>query len=288
MNDKIVLFLVTGVAGAGKTTFASVCEEKGYHVIEDFPTSMIPSLLDVFKREPEVYDKVALFVNISKVEESSRAVKSDPAFAVTTVGLDCSTDVLLTRFRLTRHIHPLQPKGYSLSEALAADAEKMAETHPLYDIYIDTTGLTEKDLRKKASALLEKSAPKLHIIISSFGYKYGLPKDAEIVIDARGLINPYWVKSLSRMTGLDQPVIDYIEKDPHTQEFMGKLFSLLDDYLTHSAEEGRSFIVLDVGCSGGQHRSVYVAEKIFSHYKNTYACTLYHRELSRYLEDEKD
>jgi UPF0042 nucleotide-binding protein len=288
MSDKIILFLVTGVAGAGKTTFASVCEEKGYHVIEDFPTSMIPSLLDVFKREPEVYDKVALFVNISKIEESAEAIKKDPTFLVTTVGLDCSSDVLITRFRLTRHIHPLQPKGYSLSEALAADAEKMEETHPLYDIYIDTTGLTEKDLRKKAAALLDRTSSKLHIIISSFGYKYGLPKDAEIVIDARGLINPYWVKTLSRMTGLDQPVIDYIESDQHTTNFMGKLFDLLDDYLARAVEEGRSFVVLDVGCSGGQHRSVYVAEKIFAHYKNVYACTLYHRELSRYLEDEKD
>ena len=286
--DKMKLVLVSGVAGAGKTTFASVCEEKGYHVIEDFPTSMIPSLLDVFKREPEVYDKVALFVNISKIEESAEAIKKDPTFAITTVGLDCSTDVLLTRFRLTRHIHPLQPKGYSLSEALAADAQKMEETHPLYDIYIDTTGLTEKDLRKKAAALLDRTSSKLHIIISSFGYKYGLPKDAEIVIDARGLINPYWVKSLSRMTGLDQPVIDYIEKDQHTTDFMGKLFALLDDYFSRAVEEGRSFIVLDVGCSGGQHRSVYVAEKLYAHYKTSYACTLYHRELSRYLEDEKD
>jgi UPF0042 nucleotide-binding protein len=285
---KITLVLVTGVAGAGKTTFASVCEEHGYHVIEEFPTSMIPSLLEVFKKEPESYDKVALFVNIAKIEDAAEIVKKDEAFDVTVVGLDCSKDVLLTRFRLTRHIHPLQPKGFSLMEAIEADAKKMEETRPIYDVYIDTTGLNEKDLRKKASALLGQGENKLHVVLSSFGYKYGLPRDAEVVIDARVLANPYWVKELSRLTGLDKPVVDYIRKDPKTAPFLEKLFGLLDDYFAQAVEEGRSYVVVDVGCSGGQHRSVFIAEEIFAHYKNQYACTIYHREITRYVEDEKE
>jgi UPF0042 nucleotide-binding protein len=285
---KITLVLVTGVAGAGKTTFASVCEEHGYHVIEEFPTSMIPSLLEVFKKEPENYDKVALFVNIAKIVDAAEIVRKDEAFDVTVVGLDCSKDVLLTRFRLTRHIHPLQPKGFSLMEAIEADAKKMEETRPLYDVYLDTTGLNEKDLRKKAAALLGQGENKLHIVISSFGYKYGLPRDAEVVIDARVLANPYWVKELSRLTGLDKPVVDYIKKDPKTAPFLAKLFGLLDDYFAQAVEEGRSYVVVDVGCSGGQHRSVFIAEEIFAHYKNQYACTIYHREITRYVEDEKE
>ena len=285
---KIRLVLVTGVAGAGKTTFASVCEEHGYHVIEEFPTSMIPSLLDVFKKDPENYDKVALFVNIAKVEDAAAVLKKDDSLDVIVVGLDCSKDVLLTRFRLTRHIHPLQPKGFSLMDAIDADAKKMEESRPIYDVYIDTTGLNEKDLRKKASALLSEGESKLNIVISSFGYKYGLPRDAEIVIDARVLANPYWVKELSRLTGLDKPVVDYIRKDPKTASFLSKLFSLLDDYFAQAVEEGRSYVVVDVGCSGGQHRSVFIAEEIFAHYKNQYACTIYHREITRYVEDQKE
>jgi len=285
---KIRLVLVTGVAGAGKTTFASVCEEHGYHVIEEFPTSMIPSLLDVFKKDPENYDKVALFVNIAKVEDAAAVLKKDDSLDVIVVGLDCSKDVLLTRFRLTRHIHPLQPKGFSLMDAIDADAKKMEESRPIYDVYIDTTGLNEKDLRKKASALLSEGESKFNIVISSFGYKYGLPRDAEIVIDARVLANPYWVKELSRLTGLDKPVVDYIKKDPKTAPFLSKLFSLLDDYFAQAVEEGRSYVVVDVGCSGGQHRSVFIAEEIFAHYKNQYACTIYHREITRYVEDQKE
>lgn len=285
---KIKLVLVTGVAGAGKTTFASVCEERGYHVIEEFPTSMISSLLDVFKKDPVNYDKVALFVNIVKIEDAAKIVRADDSFDVTVVGLDCSKDVLLTRFRLTRHIHPLQPKGFSLMDAIDADAKKMEETRPVYDVYLDTTGLNEKDLRKKAAALLSEGGSKLNILISSFGYKYGLPRDAEVVIDARVLANPYWVKELSRLTGLDKPVVDYIRKDPKTGPFLEKLFALLDAYFAQAVEEGRSYVVIDVGCSGGQHRSVFVAEEIFAHYKNIYACTVCHREIARYVEDEKE
>lgn len=285
---KIKLVLVTGVAGAGKTTFASVCEEHGYHVIEEFPTSIIRSLLDVFKKDPDNYDKVALFVNIAKIEDAAEIVRKDASFDVMVVGLDCSKDVLLTRFRLTRHIHPLQPKGFSLMEAIEADAKKMEESRPIYDVYIDTTGLNEKDLRKKASALLSEGESKLNIVISSFGYKYGLPRDAEVVIDARVLANPYWVKELSRLTGLDKPVVDYIKKDPKTGPFLSKLFALLDDYFLEAVEEGRAYVVIDVGCSGGQHRSVFIAEEIFAHYKNQYACTIYHREITRYVEDEKE
>ncbi|MCH3909792.1 MAG: RNase adapter RapZ [Bacilli bacterium] len=284
----IKLLIVTGVAGAGKTTFASVCEEFGYHVIEEFPTSMVSSLLEVFKKEPDVYDKVALFVNISKVVEATKLAKSDPFFDTRVVGLDCSIDVLMNRFRLTRHIHPLQPKGYSLPEALDADMKKMQETRSVYDVYIDTTSLTEKAFRSKAVAVLGEDKNKTHIIFSSFGYKYGLPRDAEVVIDARFLINPYWVKELCHLTGLDQPVIDYIEKDERTKDFMSKLYSLMDSYLKRAEEENRTYIVIDIGCSGGQHRSVYVAQSLYERYKNIYSCQIIHRELSRHNEDEKD
>jgi UPF0042 nucleotide-binding protein len=288
MGKKIRLLLVSGVSGAGKTTFASVCEERGFYVIEDLPLSMIPSLLEVFKNEPATYEKVAVFVGISHVQAAAAICHKDSAFETTVVGLDCSLEVLMTRFRLTRHIHPLQPKGFTLEEALQADAQAMREAKPFCDLYIDTSGLSEKELRKEAAALLLGGSPKLTVIISSFGYKYGLPRDAEIVLDSRALANPYWVKELSHLTGLDQPVIDYIEKDPKTPIFLNKVYSLLEDYLAHAQEEGRAYAFIDVGCSGGQHRSVFVAEKIYEHFKTLYPCSVSHRELARYLEDEKD
>ena len=282
------MVLVSGVAGAGKTTFASACEEKGYHVIEELPISMIPSLLGVFKANPAEYAKNAFFVNIVKLEDAAALLRADSAFDTTVLGLDCTRDVLLTRFRLTRHIHPLQPKGYTLEEALEMDEKAMKQVQPILDVYIDTTGLTEKDLRKKAAAILGDKQSRLNVIFSSFGYKYGLPRDAEIVIDARVLTNPYWVKELSRLTGLDKPVVDYIRQDPKTALMLDKLYGILDPYFESAIEEGRSYVTVDVGCSGGQHRSVFVAEELFAHYKSQYTCTVYHREINRYVEDEKD
>lgn len=285
---KIKVMLISGVAGAGKTTFASVCEEKGYHVIEELPVSMIPALLEIFKSKPDEYAANALFVNISKLEDAQELLKNDDSLEVHVIGLDCSKEVLLNRFRLTRHIHPLQPKGHSLEEALEMDEEAMKKTRPFYDIYIDTTGLSEKDLRKRAGAILGDQKSLLSVTFSSFGYKYGLPRDAEIVIDARVLINPYWVPSLTRLTGRDQPVIDYIRQDPNTALMLTKLYDILDHYFEHAVEEGRAYCAVDIGCSGGQHRSVFVAEELYAHYKERYACTIYHREISRYVEDEKD
>jgi UPF0042 nucleotide-binding protein len=289
-EGKIELLLVSGVSGAGKTTVASVAEEHGYYVIENIPAPLARDLLGVIKKEQASYGKTAIFVDLPSFAEIAAAVKADGAFASSLWGLDCSIDVLLSRYRLTRHTHPLQPKGYSLNEALLADARLMAECRPLFDVYIDTTNLTEKDLRLKAAALMnaEKKARHLTIVFSSFGYKYGLPRDAEVVIDARSLANPYWVASLSRLTGLDKPVIDFIEKDPHTSDFMGRLYGLLDDYFADVERDGRAFVNVDIGCTGGQHRSVYVAQTLYERYKNEYSCSVYHRELERFREDSRE
>jgi UPF0042 nucleotide-binding protein len=218
MSQKVQLVIVSGVAGAGKTTVASVCEEHGYYVVEDLPSKMLPALLSVFEHDPATYGKAAVFVNISVASEIIEIAKKDAAFDVVGIGLDCSIDTLLNRFRLTRHIHPLQPRGYTLMDALKEDEAAMEKCRSAFDIYIDTSNLTEKDLRKMVGSLLEKgdSTKNITVVFSSFGYKYGLPRDAEVVLDARVLANPYWVDALRKYTGLDQPVIDYIDKDPKT------------------------------------------------------------------------
>lgn len=288
VRKKIELIVITGVAGAGKTTVAHVCEEKGIYVVEDLPKELFVSLCEVFKQNPLAYPKVAVVIPISDAEFIIRLAKSDPLFEVRAVGLDCSSDSLMSRFRLTRHVHPLQPKGYSLDEAMRIDAELMKRSRPCFDIYIDTTGLTEKDLRKLIiNALLDITLGAITVVFSSFGYKYGLPRDAEVVIDARILANPYWVSELSHLTGLDAPVIEYIKKDPKTEPFLQSLYSLIDGYIKAAYNESRNFCFIDVGCSGGQHRSVFVAEQLYEHFKDRYHCVISHRELTRYIDDEK-
>lgn len=288
--NKVDLVIVSGVSGAGKTTVASVTEEHGYYVVEDLPSKLLPSLLTVFESDPATYGKAAMFVNISVAASIIASAKEHPSFDVTAIGLDCSSDVLLNRFRLTRHIHPLQPRGYTLTDAMKLDAEAMKQCRSSFDIYIDTTNLTEKDLRKTVAHLLDKGSDKhpISVVFSSFGYKYGLSRDAEVVLDARVLANPFWVESLRKLTGIDQPVIDYIDKDPRTKPFMDSLYDIIDTYLKSSIEDGRSFAFVDVGCSGGQHRSVYVAQHLYDHFKDEYNCSVVHRELARYRENGKD
>ncbi|MCR4562385.1 MAG: RNase adapter RapZ [Bacilli bacterium] len=283
------LLLITGVSGAGKTTFATICEEMGYTVIEELPVSLLNSFLKEVNNHKRHYEKVALFMKINKIEEAAAIVRSSKVSArCRIVGLDCSKDVLTKRFRLTRHIHPLQTHGYSLDEAIDEDARTIESIHPLFDIFIDTSELGVKDLRKKTKALIRSEPSKLNIIISSFGYKYGLPRDAEVVFDARILANPYWVPELRSLTGLDFPVIDYIRQDEKTKVLIDNIFNYLDVYLKAAMEEGRSFVVIDIGCSGGQHRSVFLAEEVYRHFRELYDCTIYHREISRYINVDND
>ncbi|MCI1244690.1 MAG: RNase adapter RapZ [Bacilli bacterium] len=288
--NKVNLVIVSGLSGAGRTTLASVCEELGYYVVEDLPSKMLPSLLTVFENDPITYGEAAVFVNISVAPSIIAEAKKRPSLDVTAIGLDCSQEVLLSRFRLTRHIHPLQPRGYTLLDAIKKDEEDMERCRASFDIYIDTTNLTEKDLRKLAAHLLSKSKGKapISVVFSSFGYKYGLARDSEVVLDARLLKNPYWVPELRKLTGIDQPVIDYIDKDPKTAPFLTKLYDLVGEYIKGSVEDGRAFAFIAVGCSGGQHRSVYVAQHLYDHFKGRFNCLITHRELSRYREDGKN
>ncbi|MBR6865978.1 MAG: hypothetical protein IKM80_01905 [Bacilli bacterium] len=227
-SEKIKLLLVTGCSGAGKTTVASVAESLGYYIVEQIPSSLALSLIDVFKKEPQTYGKVALFVNLDKFERVYNAIKEEEGIELKTWGLDCSFDELMSRFRLTRHIHPLQPKGYTLEEAIGNDRTNIDKLRPLFDIYIDTTSMTEKYFRAYAGTIIGEERSKLFVFFSSFGFKYGLPRDSEIVIDARLLPNPYWVKELRPLTGLDQPIKDYLEQSEVTSKFLNGLFGNLD------------------------------------------------------------
>ncbi len=283
--QKVEVLLVSGVSGAGLTTLAGVVEEHGYHVVEGVPSPLIPATMSLFKKEIAQYAKVALFVDLPNLRDAAQAVRADEGVASSVWGLDCSFEALMSRYRLTRHTHPLQPRGYSLEKALLEDAALMAALRPIFDVCLDTSDLTEKALRLKASALLEKREHSLGLFIMSFGYKYGVPRDAEVVIDARGLANPYWVKELSALNGLDAAVKDYIAKDPETAPFLAALYAFLDRYLLLAEKEARGFVFLDVGCSGGQHRSVYIAEALKAHYEGTYDVKVMHRELGRQGED---
>ena len=159
-EEKIKLLLVTGCSGAGKTTVASVAESLGYYIVEQIPFALAESLIDVFKNDPQTYGKVALFVNLDKFEKIFNVIKNQEGVELKTWGLDCSFDGLMSRFRLTRHIHPMQPRGLTLEEAIANDRSIMDKLRPLFDIYIDTTSMSEKYFR----AAYGRLADSLHFL----------------------------------------------------------------------------------------------------------------------------
>jgi UPF0042 nucleotide-binding protein len=175
----------------------------------------------------------------------------------------------------------MQPRGLTLEEAIANDRSIMDKLRPLFDIYIDTTSMSEKYFRAYAGTIIGEEKSKLFIFFSSFGFKYGLPRDSEIVIDARLLPNPYWVKELRPLTGLDEPIKEYLEKSEVTEKFLNGLYSNLDLFFEEMIKQGKGYVSVNVGCTGGQHRSVYIAQTLYDHYKDKYKCTITHRELSR-------
>ncbi len=282
-NPKIKLVLLSGLAGAGKTSATWAFEASGYYVVEDIPSKMVKDLFALFKAEPERFSRCALVLPLEDVGEAYRLAKKEESFEVTSIGLVCKRDVLLTRYKLTRHIHPYMIRGgYALEEALDIDWRLYESAEDVFDVKIDTSSLSESSLRQRIFSILKEGNKKmLAVSFTSFGYKFGVPLDADTIFDARVLANPYWVKGLSHLTGLDKEVIDFIEADSKTKPFMEATVSYLRSFLPLCEEDGRLYVYVGIGCSGGQHRSTYVASKLYEIFQHEYPCSLYHRELDK-------
>ncbi|MCR5490820.1 MAG: RNase adapter RapZ [Bacilli bacterium] len=283
MQNIIVL---SGLSGAGKSTITHAFEEKGYRMIENIPNLLLPELFEEFKVNPVSYEKVVLIFEVRHAMTAIRTISECSSIPVKTLLLDCSKADLLKRFRLTRHVHPLQTRGLSLEEALDNDRKHLEEVRQFADIVIDTTGMSDADLRQIAFANIEGSSTgRMVVMFSSFGYKYGVPQDAEIVFDCRCLPNPYWVPELKKMTGLDQPVIEFLDRQKECRPYFDKMCDFLDYYLDQCQKSGRNYISIYSACSGGQHRSVYFTEKLFARFSDRYLCLRSHREIGRYLKE---
>lgn len=280
--------ILTGVSGAGKSTISHAFEERNFQIVENIPYEVFPSFLKTIDQNPLKFERVECVVRLDDAEKIIPLARQDPNLETQVIVLDCSVPELRSRYRLSRHIHPLEASGLTLEQAIAHDKATMASVRPLADLYIDTTGLQSTDLRKTVFCSLDSGKDtKMAVIFASFGYKYGIPQDAEIVLDTRIVPNPFWVKGLSNLTGLDKPVIDFLNAQPECPILFQHMCDYLDYYLPRLEKEGRSFVFVDIGCSGGQHRSVYFAERLYQRYKTQYLCTISHRELPRYVKTKK-
>ena len=276
----INLVIISGLSGAGKTYTISNFEENGYSIVENIPLSLIPAFLDELIRD-KTDKKVALSVPIFDALKTYQIAKARDGFNVTFVGLFCSKEVLLERYKLTRRIHPLQHSGISLSDAIDKETEKMLSFKEEFSHFIDTSKLTNGDLRKYLyTNIFSNHDAKLSVNFISFGYKKSVPQDVEMVFDVRLLPNPYWVLELRNLCGLDEPVKNFIFSAPETSEYIRRIVEYLDFYLPKLVEAGRKSTTIGIACSGGQHRSTYVAKFLADYFSDNYVTNVIHRDTS--------
>jgi len=286
-NKRVVL--VSGMSGAGKSTASRFLEDMGYHCIDNFPVQMVSLLVDMIETSIDPrYNFIALSTSAQDFPEFLRGLKGE-GIKVEVLFLDSSDSVLLHRYKSTRRTHPLllSNQANTLEEAIAVERQMFSRYKSDSFITLDTTFINEKELRSRIEKYFSMSkVPPFSISFISFGYKYGVPMDADLMIDVRFLPNPYWVVELRPYSGNDKCVYDYVMDKPETQEFVKRLLAFTDYAFQEYVKEGKNHFTVAVGCTGGQHRSVTIANFLYEHYRNTYNSYIEHRDVKK-SQDEK-
>ncbi len=262
--------IVTGLSGAGKTACVRYLEDKGSFCMDNIPPMLLPKLLEAFDTGITRWDTVTIAVDIRSGEFfDAHAVAqmirelSRLGHSMETIFMEASDETLLARYKETRRDHPLSQEGLTLMEAIAEERQRLQPLRETADYVIDTTGLNSRDIMKalsRALSGLSDKEPPIRAEVMSFGFKRGLPRQADLVADVRFLPNPFYIESLCRHSGLDEDVRSFVMDHPTTREFMSRSTELLDFLIPHYREEGKRRLVIAIGCTGGAHRSVAIAE----------------------------
>lgn len=283
------LIIVTGVSGAGKSSAMGFLEDVGYYCIDNMPPLLLSTFISLISTRDD-YKKVAIVVDVRSSEVFEDFIKSindasaEYGYEVKIVYLDIKTHVALKRYKLTRRKHPYADRfNGDIAAAIAYEKEILASLRQRADFVIDTSDLAQNQLRTRLSEILlgsDKDMMNIHVM--SFGFKHGIPSEADFVIDVRCLPNPYWVEALRTKTGLDKEVKDYVFSFKESKELLDKLIDLLDFLNPLYIKEGKSQIVFAIGCTGGNHRSVAIAEAVKSHFESRWDnVTVNHRDINR-------
>lgn len=281
-NSKLVL--VTGPSGAGRSTAIRVLEDMGFEAIDNMPLSLLPRLLS----GPEPDKPLALGFDVRNRDFSSTALIEvidrfgSQGQAMQVLYLDCRPDVLLRRFSETRRRHPLAP-AENPDKGIARELDLLGPIRARADILIDTSGMSPHDLRAELETwFAPKDKQRLSVSLQSFSYKRGLPRGLDMVLDCRFLRNPYWEEELRTLNGCDQRVRDYVSEDPLFEGFLAKVTDLALLLLPAYQAEGKAYLSIGFGCTGGQHRSVTMAETLAKPLADKgWPVSIRHRELER-------
>lgn len=287
-HDQVLpsIVILTGMSGAGRTEAMHVFEDLGYFCVDNLPSSLIKNLVDEQMNNDN--SKIAIvcdarngkyFSQLYSEIENLRNSGQD----VRVVFLDSNDDKLIARYKSSRRRHPLCSDGVTISDGIARERALMLPIKDLADIKIDTSDMLPQNLRNKLREMFDGglSLKVLNVSVYSFGFKYGNPDDADVVIDVRFLPNPYWEEDLRELCGLDESVRDYVMLRDETCEFEKKWHDLLDVLMPGYVKEGKQHLAIGIGCTGGQHRSVAIAESTGAYLKQQgYRVSVAHRDLS--------
>ena len=275
------VLLITGMSGAGKTTAIGILEDMGYHCIDQFPVELIKNLGEIIHNtQDERYRHLALATTAMDYPKFLNYFENIDV-KVRVVFLDASNEVLLRRYKFTRRHHPmlLHAKANTLEEAIEMERDMFDSLIERAILRIDTTKLDQKGLKGILTNQLSfQEKPVFAISFVSFGYKHGVPMDADLLFDVRFLPNPYYIEALKGLTGDDQPVYDYVMQFEQTQQFLFRLRNFLDYLFEQYEQEGKTHLTVGIGCTGGQHRSVSVTNWLYAHYRDQYHCYKGHRD----------
>lgn len=279
--------IVTGLSGAGKTQAIINLEDLGYFCVDNLPPTLIPKFAEAcFKTEGKI-DKIALVIDIrgglffDDLFESLKYLK-DENYPYEILFLDASDETLVKRYKESRRRHPLAPEGRIL-KGISLERQRLREVMDRSDNIIDTSNLSTRKLREKITNIYNEDKKNSEIVITvlSFGFKYGIPVDSDLVFDVRFLPNPYYIHELKRFSGNDEQVRDYVMGHEETQSFIEKLYDMLTFLIPNYQKEGKRQLIISIGCTGGRHRSVSIANEIYDKLlKIGFKANIEHRDIN--------
>lgn len=287
VDQEINLLVITGMSGAGKTVAMQSLEDLGFFCIDNLPPVLLPKFADLIKQSAGKLGRVALVIDLrgreffSSLLESLDALETDHDLHPQILFLDASNRVLVQRYKETRRRHPLSPDG-TLLDGIMLERKLLEEVKGRAQQVIDTTQLKPAELKEKIAArFAQMDRNRMSITFLSFGFKYGIPIDADLVFDIRFLPNPHYVESLRPQTGKDNEVSQYVMKWTETKQFLEKLSDFLRFLFPYYRREGKTQLVVGIGCTGGKHRSVAIAEHLYQQFRNQEYCLVHHRDIDK-------
>ncbi|EEO3346120.1 TPA: RNase adapter RapZ [Listeria monocytogenes] len=285
-SKQLKLVIITGMSGAGKTVAMQSLEDLGYFCVDNLPPSLLPKFWELMK-ESDKMDKIALVMDLRGREffdsiESALDELDNTNFITTKIlFLEADDKVLVSRYKETRRHHPLEPNG-SVLDGINAERELLSDLKGRSQLVINTSNMAPRELRERINNEFQTEDKDIfNVQLMSFGFKYGIPIDADLVFDVRFLPNPHYIDKMRPLTGLDEDVYEYVMKWPETQTFLDKLVDLLMFTLPFYKREGKTQLVIAIGCTGGQHRSVALTEFVGKAIQQKYETTISHRDMKR-------